>query len=1201
MKKRVIGRIIALILTLATLASTLSLPAIAADNVGSAEVYASEDFSGALADGTTLDLDSVNLRGAHTYVSVGEKSGNKYALIPYRGAEGEGNWDDSMRLEHRALTAEEDQGVFLEFDVYLHYVPVDPEAENPAVPTVEFQLEGITHDPNSAGQTKSTYISLLKLNVQTGAVVGGNYGVIKDGVAGPKANSWNTIRFELDLISGTYATYVNGNQYAVYGKISSGEAVKNVNIAKNSVLLAKCNKVNGTYADLNDDDEVIKDTDMSYVLIDDVKLYRNANYKMPVVEPTVPYAIFSDTFESKQEGEQPKYFGYKAAPTTATVVKDPTNPDNNAVQVDFKSKSTYKYYFWNTGNSGMVPIKEGEYTIESGVLTTGTVSGPIWGDDEAEKATKPNTAPVSGGTLDSSKTWHIVTGEWADAMHGAGNVGTGLNPAHPDLLSAVHDTVVLNVSYYFSPDAAGKIEIQMQAGIEWAQKDADGNPIYEQGDPVLDEFGEQVYDEEGYPVYEQKLKMATATIWVDTVTVQAKAGEDKLTVANGGNYTYVCGIAPELYKGEWFQMSVVYNMKTGYEDIYFNGSYAYTLKPKAEYNGIPETEFSVYKINANSLNTGKIQRGIYAPSMSGYFLVDNINFSTKEVLQGATYEKKEIWNFDDPAIFDDPDTEDEVETSYRDGVIASNSPASVRLTGANKVQIGVDEDENPIYAPDNALRFTVGESMTEVERNMDVLWSTSKYFEGKRAIQVSEVEYDPDTGLPLKVKVGSNWITGDRGKFDVGDANFKGYELGKYADFVNYWGVTGYGTTAGNATPAANLDKAWTFFNTGISYATKEKLAIDMELYLPAEGAGLIQGRIAKGVGKVADATTLSTFADMVIYTLDVGTGSVYVGGDTETAAGKLVAGEWNVLSCVINMRTGEMEIYSNSIYSGKGNLPYSELAFYENTLVPLIGLSGQEKMAGDILLDDLRFITVAKELVTVDSTLENIKDIKFKGISITDPASLIKEGTRVFVTDDTPYVEEMYDTATYKNVVKSAYNDNVRYTVRLGEHSGLRFCTAVDTKLLEKMKTQYSDKVVFGTLIVPANALDNVDSFTRTELDRSGISYIDVRTSAYYEDFYYDSDAEKLLKDTKVFAGSIVDLAPDEVNNKFADNVASGFAAVGYVEVTLDDGLVVIYSDTATATLALEAQKYLDKVDDISNADLITLRNYARKLLPEG
>ena len=1171
MKKRVTGRIIALILTLAMLSSMFTLPAIAADVAAGAEIYVKEDFTDAETYEDSLDLDTVNFEGAHTYVSLDERDGkNPFALIPYRGEREEGNWDNSLRLSHRAISAEEDQGVILEFDLFLKFIPVDEEEENPPVPTVEFQLEGITHDPNSAGKTKSSYISLMKINLSTGAVENSNFGTKIDGVAGVTPNTWNTIRFEFDLVSGTFNTYVNGKQYAVYGKLTTGEAVKNVNIPRNSILLAKCNKVDGTYVD----DDSYYDTDMSYVGLDNVIFYHNEHYKVPEEEPVVPFAIFSDTFESKSEGEQPKYFGYKASPNTARVVVDPVNATNNAIQVDFTTKAAYPYYIWNSNNSTVEEIKN--YEITNGVLTgtvsTGTVKGEIHGDSEAEKTSGPTS--VAEGSLPAAKDgekWYIVTGAWMDGKRGGGNVGIGLNPTHPALLSEAHETVVLNVSYYFSIDAAGVIEIQMQGGIRTPDLDADGNTR-------LDSNGNIVMK-------------TNDGIWIDTVTVEAKKNQDRLIINNGGNYEKVCGTAPAINKGEWFTMSVVFNMKTGYEDIYFNGSYSFTLKPKSSYaigsTEYSEGQFEFYKLTANSLNTGKIRRGVYAPNLSGYFLVDNINFSTAEVLQGETYNKREIWNFDD------------IESNEQIEFFSSNIPATVTLTDAGKVG----------DAHTSALRLDMGESVFNPDR--PVLWSKSVHFDGKAAVAVDKDSIvTNEAGAPISLSLlgSSAVITGTNGKFDIGDPTFSGYELGIYADYVNYWGKTTVLRTYGPATSSVtNLNRDWNFYNTGISYATKERLAIDLELYISADAKGMIQGRFKKGVALAADSTNgKAEFADLVLYTIDTTTGNIYIGDDTTaTPAGKLNRGEWNAMTCLLNMKTGAVTIYANHVLDderGNGQLPYSEIAFYEHTLIPALITTKQPELKGYVMLDDLRFLTVSKELVTVDPQLENVKDIKFMGVSLEDPKCLIKVGSHLFVTDDTPYVEEKYDTESYKGIVKSAYTDNARHTVRLGEYPGLRFCTAIDTNLLKEMQEAYGQGIAFGTLVVSANALDNVENITRTDLERSGIEFFDIRTSSTYMDTYYDPDLEEVVDGVKVFAGSVVGLEADEKHGKMADNVTTTYAAVGYVEVYLKDGSgsVVIYSDVVQTSLAYEAQKYLDRVDDIGEEDRVVLTSFARKLLPD-
>lgn len=1176
MKKRVMGRMIALILTLSMLASMVTLPAIAADIADETEIYAQEDFNAARDDDETLDLDSVAFESVHPYVGLYEKEEDEtdiYAIVPFRGDRNEGNWDQAFRLSHRALSAEEDQGVFLEFDIFLMYFPPEDwdEETDPPTPTVEIQLEGITHDPNSAGKTKSSYIPLMQIDLSTGDVKNTNFGSKVSGVAGITPGEWNTVKIEFDLLAGTFSTYINGKQYAVFGKLSTGEAVKNVNISRNSVLLAKCNKGEDVYID----DDSYYDTEISHIGLDNVVMYHNDDYRIPEEEPVVPYAIFSDTFESKQEGQKPGQFGYKSSPSTARVVLDPLNSSNNAVRVDMTGKAPYPYYLWHSANSLLEPIENA--VLENGRVTGtvnggGMIAGDLHGDTDDEKGTRPSSEATGAlPSTTSSGKWYVVTGAWADAMRGAGNVASGLNPAHPALLSAANETIVLNVSYYFSPDSVGSIEIQMQGGIRTPDLDAEGNPRI---------------DSEGNVIMK-----TNDGVWIDTINVNAKRGVDRLEITNGGNYNKVCGTAPAIDKGEWFTMSVVFNMKTGYEDIYFNGSYSFTLKPKSSYSigsaTYEEGSFEFYKIIANSLNTGKIKRSTYTTNLAGYFLVDDINFSTAEVLQGETYNKKEIWNFNDIM------TDDEV------GFFSDNIPATVKLTDEGKVG-----NEHT-----SALRLDMGEAL--FNPNRPVLWSKSEYFAGKAAVSV-----DPDSivrnaaGAPISLSlVGSSVVyTGNKGKFDIGDPNFKGYELGTYADYVNYWGKTTVLKSYGAATSSVtNLNRDWAFYNTGISYATKEKLAIDLELYISADAAGVLQGRIKKGVGLPSGSLDgRGEFTDLVLYTVDVTTGNVYIGDGVDTTpAGKLDRGAWNALTLVINMKTGAIDVYANHVLddeNGSGTLPYSQLAFYESTLVPVLISTRQPALTGYILLDDLRFLTVSKELVTVDSKLENIEKITFKGVSIEDPACKVHEGSRIFVTDDTPYVEKKYDTESYRGIVKSAYSDNVKHTIRLGEYPGLRFCTAIDTNLLEAITKEYGTGVAFGTLIVPATALETVTSFTRTDLQRSGIEFFEVRTRGYYQDTYYDSETEEVLDGVKVFAGSLVGLEPDETTGKLSDQVDVVYAAVGYVEVYLKDGSgsVVIYSDMVQTSLAYEAQKYLDRVDGISDEDRVTLTAYARKLLPE-
>jgi predicted urease superfamily metal-dependent hydrolase len=75
----------------------------------------------------------------------------------------------------------------------MYFPPEDwDEEEDPPTPTVEIQLEGITHDPNSSGKTKSSYIPLMQIDVATGDVKNANFGSKVGGVAGIIPGEWNT-------------------------------------------------------------------------------------------------------------------------------------------------------------------------------------------------------------------------------------------------------------------------------------------------------------------------------------------------------------------------------------------------------------------------------------------------------------------------------------------------------------------------------------------------------------------------------------------------------------------------------------------------------------------------------------------------------------------------------------------------------------------------------------------------------------------------------------------------------------------------------------------------------------------------------------------------------------------------------------------------------------------------------------------------
>lgn len=1197
MKTKRTNRLVSLVLAIVMLASVVTLP-VFAEEEKEGLVFANVDFESAEVNqveelpegaepgtGTLVPGTSITdkwLKGAHPYVSLGEdEEHGKYAIIPFRGIHDGtttgGNYDKTLTINHPEVSYATTQGVNIEFDLYAEHHPLEGESD----PTVEFQLQSINHD--AIGTNNSTsWVTFGQLNLRTGEF--GLTSVVKSGAKGVVIGQWNKIRFEMDLANASFKIYINDVLYGDYGTIGGGAS--NIVIPAGKLLIAKCNKSKNAYADKDAEGNTIPDAELTHVAIDNIKFYENTEFVPPIVEEKPAYALFYDSYQTRTMGVSPKTFGYPTVPSTALVSADPVNAGNSAIKVDFAAKSPAKYYLWFSANNTREEIAPNEdynpedptnfpeYTIVDGKLTAktskGTFTAPIWGDDPSETLAYdkiPSSYAISelAGVQHGNKsgTWYFVTGEMCDAYHGGGNVGVGLNVKHPAISSADSDTIVLNVDYFFSEDSKGKIEIQM-------------NGFFHKKDNPVDK---------------------SKSMWIDTVQIEAKENNDNLTVGTGSNYVLVCGSAPLLKKGEWFTMSVVLNMKTGWEDIYFNGSYAYTMQPKAEYTfgttavSIDLIEFD--SIGQNTLSVGKIVRNTRPNALAGYYMIDNVNFSTGEVLLGEQYEKNYVENFDEFTV----GTTDFTNTNF-----ANNIPGSIVLAG---------DDTHA-----TALKMTMGEPLDEAVASAPVLFRVQKDATSNQMHRIAKVyddgdyvllEADVPAGGEIPETAPDNAIAASRtGKYKVGEVS--GYILGTYGDYVNYWGVLD-----ANNTPSTNVDRQWTFRNPGISYAIKERVATDVEIFIPADASGIVSSQIIKGAGTNSNGTK-ANFSYLDLYCIDLATGNINLGAtvsnkDTEKL-GQLNVGEWNNVSYAVNMVTGVAELYVNNVFVGEGSIGYTDVAFYENNWILAKVARKQDPedhpLRGYFMIDDARFFTVTNQMITVDPSMENVIEVNFHGEQVAD-------GTKLFITEDVrctcevidedhacgKYFEKRFDTTDYLDVVTSdpdySYAGDYMVAVRSDRPIGLRFTSYVDEEMLADLLAQFEGTVTYGTVIVPSSAVATMNEITRPELALRGIEYLDVRTDTFFSTDYFDENGEDLGYDfTGVFAGSIVGLSEK--------NLSRDFSAVGYVEIALaTGGSIVIYTEEMNANLKTLAGMYLDEMDEIP-ADIKTVLDaFAIGRYPQG
>ena len=1226
MKTKSTHRITSLVLAIVMLASVFTLPTFAEEMEPKKDpqIFATVDFEDAenesveAPDGAEEDtyvgstITATGLKNAHTYVTVAQDSlHGKYAILPFRGTtyvedvggrptlKGTGNFGDALEIKHPGVSYEDYLGVNLEFDFYPSHKALEGEKD----PIVDFGFRWINHDPAN-NKTAIANASFGTLNLKTGAFT--TSAKVQEGAIGPALDTWNTVRIELDLARGLYSIYFNGSVYACFGTFGNGYDAANIVIPANTLTIAKMGENENAYSD----DTAIADTDMTYIAVDNVKLYENADFSASTSEDIPDHAIFYDSYQARNPGMSPKAFGYPSVPKTAAVVQDSLNTDNLAVRMDITPYVSAEYFVWHSGNSFYTPVRPNEgyddpdnpdappkYDIEGGVLTATvkingedvTFKGKIWGDDsnetnktpkddyrvlilepiydetapaENEGASAPDaepTPPVPVGwkeiTQEQSTVgnkngyYFFVTGAYRDAYQGGDNVSVGLNVKHPALQSSAQPTIdgkkniLLNVDYYFSLDAKGKIEVQIKG--DFARKD----------DPAV--------------TYKDK--------WMDLVVFNPQANSNSISLVKGSNTEIVCqNEAVVLKKGEWFRMTVVFNMETGWMDVYFNGEYCLTQKPAdkqfkdKEGKGPNLSDLMLVSLRENQLNVGKVQRLDSHTKLGGYFLIDNVGFYTGAALRSDEYERSYQQNFD--------------------GLTAG--------TDLTKTEFGKEIPSSVVLASESthatALKMTVGEKIENSDvANKLVLYrpnkgkqQTSDMYEVAKVYQKNGVDYvvledDYPDGAPAEVPADAlRPEAAMPGRYTVN--GLSGFKLATYAEYVNCWGKFEDGSVSDN------INKDWRFGNPSISYMLRARLATDVEIFIPENAAGILTSQIYEGNGLDANGSKVE-FKNKIIYSIDLETGNINL-GDKVTAKNKLGTlnvGEWNNVSVYINLLTGMMELYVNNRYAGDGSFGMTEVAFYANSWIVAKVDAGQEKLGGYVMIDDARFFSITDEMITVDDSIENVSAVKFDG-------EVMSVGTKLFITDDVrcscdpsdpayhetdcgKYYEQKYDISAYEGMVNNAYSDNYEVAIRTDVPLGLRLTTRVNKALLAQLCEEYNGTLTYGTVIVPKRDITSTDGFTRTSLKRAGIKYADIRTNEFFTNEYLEQERGYVFntEEEGVFAGSMVAMSEA--------NLQIDFCAVGYVEILLENGdVIALYSNPVVVNVAELCAEYLDTMDNI-------------------
>ena len=152
--------------------------------------------------------------------------------------------------------------------------------------------------------------------------------------------------------------------------------------------------------------------------------------------------------------------------------------------------------------------------------------------------------------------------------------------------------------------------------------------------------------------------------------------------------------------------------------------------------------------------------------------------------------------------------------------------------------------------------------------------------------------------------------------------------------------------------------------------------------------------------------------------------------------------------------------------------------------------------------------------------------------------------------------------------------------TINMENGGGIRFATNINLKKLEDLKAfckkRRIDIITIGTLIAPADYVQEAGEFSKEKLDALGYKtpYLDVKSSL---ETFYKGERFILQGYDEQFVASLMNI---KVNNLDRD-----FAAIGYVQLTLAQGVYTIYSyDNEDMALV---KKYATSIADLAAKEL--------------
>ncbi len=414
-----------------------------------------------------------------------------------------------------------------------------------------------------------------------------------------------------------------------------------------------------------------------------------------------------------------------------------------------------------------------------------------------------------------------------------------------------------------------------------------------------------------------------------------------------------------------------------------------------------------------------------------------------------------------------------------------------------------------------------------------------------------------------------------------------------------------------------NVDKNFKLANPKLSYTDMDSVVFDFNVFIPATSSGAIHVRYGNAnasgdyyykqgaenvIIKDGEGNAKAVNNEQQAWTPDLFRLEYYTAGQDaifsavhndliETASVKV--NEWATLSVVVNLKDATVTGYANGVLVYTGAIKFQK-SMQDRTVDGNLGykfkVGGNDVVAYAYTEDETTIYKKADgTVVTPDA--ETTPAVYNVWYWLKNPSNVTLNASQLLITGFANMKNKngvggdllvddiaIYEGNTPKNAVFVAddfagiVETEEKTQVRLSTKSGLRFATEIDTDMLADLQAlEGIQNVKIGTLIAPERYLTAGTELTVDSLTRAGKAMLKVEATI---DNYYTGNIDE-DPNTTHFVGSIVDILPT--------NIAQNFCARGYVEITMDSGLVVyIYSETiATQNVQDAADAVVDLIGE--------------------